>query len=117
MIRSVRARAVAFVVPLVATGLVGVVGLVSGCAEDRRSLGEDCLKDQDCLSGICSQLRCAASPTYLDGAPMGPGAPPDASGTDAGSDTGAGGDGSDGSADAADSADTGASADSGGEGG
>jgi hypothetical protein len=54
------ARAFAFVVPLaLATGLVG------SCNEWRRSLGEDCLKDQDCLSGICSQLRCGTAPPYL----------------------------------------------------
>jgi hypothetical protein len=32
-----------------------------------RGLGEDCLKDQDCLSGICSQLKCAAAPPLIDG--------------------------------------------------
>jgi hypothetical protein len=31
--------------------------------ETRRSLGEDCLKDDECLSGVCSQLRCAEPPS------------------------------------------------------
>jgi hypothetical protein len=39
------------------------------CVETRRTLGEDCLKNVDCLSGICSGLRCAAAPPILDGAP------------------------------------------------
>jgi hypothetical protein len=34
--------------------------------ETRRSLGEDCLKNDDCLSGVCSQLHCAASPPLID---------------------------------------------------
>lgn len=51
------AHALAFVVPLlVATGVAG------GCADTRRSIGESCLKDQDCVSGTCSQLVCVAAP-------------------------------------------------------
>jgi hypothetical protein len=42
------------------------VGAASGCVESQRALGEACLKDQDCLSGICSQLQCAATPPVLD---------------------------------------------------
>jgi hypothetical protein len=45
---------------------LAVVGLAQGCAESRRSLGDECLKSQDCLSGICSQFACAASPPTLD---------------------------------------------------
>jgi hypothetical protein len=45
-------------------GLTGALG--QGCAEGRRANGEPCLKDQDCLSGICSQLACAAAPELLD---------------------------------------------------
>jgi hypothetical protein len=40
-------------------------GVVGSCNEWRRSLGDECLKDQDCLSGICSQLRCGTAPPYL----------------------------------------------------
>jgi hypothetical protein len=42
----------------------------AGCQLTSRALGEDCLKDQDCLSGICSQLKCAALPPLLDGSPQ-----------------------------------------------
>jgi hypothetical protein len=43
-----------------------VVGLAQACVESRRSLGDECLKSQDCLSGICSQFVCAAPPPTLD---------------------------------------------------
>ena len=49
--------------------LAGVTTLLptsSGCMETRRSLGEDCLKDEDCLSGTCLQLHCAAEPPTTD---------------------------------------------------
>jgi hypothetical protein len=75
------------------------IGAEAGCVESQRALGEDCLKDQDCLSGICSQLQCAAAPPVLDataptvsdtgapdtGAPdtfVAPDAPPDTGGPD-----------------------------------
>jgi hypothetical protein len=41
-----------------------------GCMETRRSLGEDCLKDQDCLSGTCLQLHCAAAQPTTDARAM-----------------------------------------------
>jgi hypothetical protein len=45
---------------------VAMASLTQGCAESRRSLGAECLKSQDCLSGICSQFACAAAPPTLD---------------------------------------------------
>jgi hypothetical protein len=42
------------------------VFLPGACVETRRSLGEDCLKDDDCLSGVCAQLHCAALPPTHD---------------------------------------------------
>jgi hypothetical protein len=47
-------------------------GLPGACTQSQRALGEQCLKDQDCQSGICSQLQCAAAPALLDGAVNGP---------------------------------------------
>ena len=47
---------------------LSLLALGAACSETRRPLGEDCLKDDDCLSGLCSQLACAASPKLLDGA-------------------------------------------------
>jgi hypothetical protein len=48
--------------------------LAGGCSPSQRALGEDCLKDQDCLSGICLQLQCAAEAPLLDGAVSAPSA-------------------------------------------
>ena len=69
------------------TALILVVG-IAACSETRGSLGQDCLKSEDCLSSVCSQLKCAAAPVLLDGAPDvdATGAPPDV--LDAGSDAG-----------------------------
>jgi hypothetical protein len=58
---------------------VGAIALAGACVQTQRALGEDCLKDQDCLSGICSQLQCAAAPPLLDGAAQ---APPGEAGSD-----------------------------------
>jgi hypothetical protein len=43
-----------------------VIGLLAACTDTRRSLGDDCLKNQDCLSGICSEYVCTAPPPLLD---------------------------------------------------
>jgi hypothetical protein len=48
----------------VCAGVGALLG--NACLETRRSLGEDCLKDDDCQSRICSQLRCAAAPPTTD---------------------------------------------------
>jgi hypothetical protein len=58
---------------------------LASCAEDRRSEGEDCLKDSDCLSGICASLKCAYEPPVEDGqAPFAP----EAGATEASADSG-----------------------------
>lgn len=59
--RRPRMRLLALVVPLLVS-----TALATACAESKRSLGEDCLKDQDCLSGMCVQLHCGAAPEYTD---------------------------------------------------
>jgi hypothetical protein len=51
---------------LLGVGGLGVAALVVGCVETRHPLGEDCLKADDCLSGVCSQLHCAATPPTTD---------------------------------------------------
>ena len=51
-------------------GGVGLVaGVVAACVELEGSLGSDCIKNQDCQSGVCSALHCAAAPPLLDGQP------------------------------------------------
>jgi hypothetical protein len=47
-------------------GMLTTLALAGGCMEARRSLGEDCLKDDDCLSRTCLQLRCVAAPPTTD---------------------------------------------------
>ncbi len=37
--------------------------LVVACGETRRGLGSECLRDEDCLSGVCSSRTCAGPPT------------------------------------------------------
>ncbi len=49
---------------LAAIGLIA--GVVAACVEQQGSLGADCLKNQDCQSGVCSQLRCVAVSPLLD---------------------------------------------------
>jgi hypothetical protein len=64
------ARTVTRIVAWVAAGgvVATVLALGSACTELRGSIGEDCLKDQDCLSGVCSELHCAPQPPLLDAA-------------------------------------------------
>jgi hypothetical protein len=84
-----RVRAFSFVVAaLVAVGIVGA------CAETRRANGEACLKDQDCLTGICSQLVCSAAPPTTNVEANGEGGATEAGGDGGGAtDTGGGTDG------------------------
>jgi hypothetical protein len=54
-------------------GLVGLVGLAAiagtgGCGETRRPIGDECLRSDDCLSGVCSDKTCVAAPALVTGA-------------------------------------------------
>jgi hypothetical protein len=51
-------RAFVFILPLL--GEVAFGG--AACTSAKFANGESCLKDEDCSSGICSQLVCAAAP-------------------------------------------------------
>lgn len=57
---------------LLASGLGVALGLA--CGETRRPIGEECLRDDDCLSGACSNRTCVSAPTLVTGAA---GSPPD----------------------------------------
>ena len=51
-------------------GPIGLAaGLAGACSQLRVPLGDDCLKDEDCLSGFCAQLHCVAAPPLLDAEP------------------------------------------------
>lgn len=41
---------------------IAFVALGPGCGETRRPLGDECLRDDDCLSSACSGRVCVASP-------------------------------------------------------
>ncbi len=43
-----------------------VAGVAAACVEQKGQLGSDCLKNQDCQSGVCSQLRCADQPPLFE---------------------------------------------------
>jgi len=58
-------RVGARVLALVMAG-IAALSLAYACAETKRSLGDECLKSEDCLSGICSQLVCAAAAPLID---------------------------------------------------
>jgi hypothetical protein len=38
----------------------------AACAETRRALGEECVKNDDCLSGVCVARACDHPPKALD---------------------------------------------------
>jgi hypothetical protein len=57
--RALRRRAV----PAIITVALTTAGVSLGaCTETPRPLGEDCFRDQDCVSGLCSALKCVAGP-------------------------------------------------------
>ena len=43
---------------IVVLGAAIVWGASLGCAETKVGLGEDCIKDTDCLSGVCAAQLC-----------------------------------------------------------
>jgi hypothetical protein len=50
----------------IAAVVVSVGAVALACQESRRSLGEECIKNVDCLSEICLDQKCAAAPPILD---------------------------------------------------
>jgi hypothetical protein len=46
-----------------------VAGLVvAACGETRSPIGDECLRGDDCLSGVCSSRTCVAAPMLVVGA-------------------------------------------------
>ena len=39
-----------------------VLGVVAACGETRRPIGDECVRDEDCLSGTCSARTCVSAP-------------------------------------------------------
>jgi hypothetical protein len=79
-----RGRPTARAIYVFSGALLALGVIFSACAETRFGLGEDCLKDEDCLSGVCSGGHCAAAPPI--GIPPTPDAAPDTSMPDSGGD-------------------------------
>jgi hypothetical protein len=47
-----------------------VFGLILfACGETRRPIGDECLRDDDCLSGVCSARSCVSAPPLKTGSP------------------------------------------------
>jgi hypothetical protein len=96
-----RSRAVsAFVVIVMCIG-----ASFAACTDTKRSNGDDCIKSEDCSSGVCSALKCVAPPPLRDGSsstPVDSGNPiPDGGSGEAGADSGSSDSGA-GDADASD---------------
>ena len=65
MSQATSARAAARPFALVVTFAVSVL-VAAACTPADRANGEACIKNEDCLSRICSQMVCVAAPTLLD---------------------------------------------------
>lgn len=42
--------------------------LVTACGESRRPIGEECLRNEDCLSNYCAARACVSAPSLVTGA-------------------------------------------------
>lgn len=42
--------------------------VVMACGESRHPIGEECLRDEDCLSNVCAARSCVSAPTLISGA-------------------------------------------------
>ncbi|MBX3217664.1 MAG: hypothetical protein KF850_36870 [Labilithrix sp.] len=52
----------------VASALAAPLALVCACGESRRPIGEECLRDEDCLSNVCAARACVSAPSLVTGA-------------------------------------------------
>lgn len=43
------------------------IAFVFACGESRRPIGEECLRDEDCLSSVCAERSCVSAPTLISG--------------------------------------------------
>lgn len=46
----------------VLAALTFALGAIAACGETRRPIGDECLRDEDCLSGVCSARSCVSAP-------------------------------------------------------
>ena len=52
----------------IASALAAACALVSACGESRRPIGEECLRNEDCLSNFCAARSCVSAPALVTGA-------------------------------------------------
>lgn len=50
-----------------AVGLAAVMVLAVACGESRHPIGEECIRDEDCLSQVCAARSCVSAPTLISG--------------------------------------------------
>jgi hypothetical protein len=43
------------------------VVILGACGETRAPIGDECLRNEDCLSGVCSFRTCVGAPTLVSG--------------------------------------------------
>ena len=43
-------------------------GAIAACGESRRPIGEECLRNEDCLSNYCAGRSCVSAPALVTGA-------------------------------------------------
>lgn len=43
------------------------MGAAAACGETRRPIGEECLRNEDCLSDICVARTCVSAPPLVSG--------------------------------------------------
>lgn len=72
-----RARALAI------AAFAGAAALALACGETRRAVGEECLRNDDCLSGFCSARTCVGAPVVVGGPGTGVAGTRDDGGSDA----------------------------------
>jgi hypothetical protein len=44
------------------------VAVATACGETRRPIGDECVRSDDCLSGVCSSRTCVSAPGLVNGA-------------------------------------------------
>lgn len=52
---------------------VAALLLAAACGESRRPIGDECIRDEDCLSQVCAARACASAPSLVNGASNPPG--------------------------------------------
>ncbi|MBX3228326.1 MAG: hypothetical protein KIT84_06720 [Labilithrix sp.] len=48
--------------------IAALLVLVLACGESRRPIGDECIRDEDCLSDVCAARVCAPAPGLVSGA-------------------------------------------------